>query len=745
MLRRLGRFTVRRRKSVLVGSVAFFAVAAVFGGPVADSLTSGGFDDPTSESVEAAETVEDVFGADEPSIVLLVTVGDDGATVDDAAVAAEGTALTEELAAEPGLRNVASYWSLGNVPPLRSGDGSQAMVLGTIEGDDDEVRDRVEVLSEEYTRDGEIVTVGVGGFAEVFRQVGDQIESDLTKAELIAIPITLILLVLVFGSVVAAGLPLGVGALAVVGTFLVLRIIASLTDVSIFALNLTTAMGLGLAIDYSLFIVSRYREELRRGRAPDDAVVRTVETAGKTVAFSALTVAVSLAALLVFPLAFLRSFAYAGTAVSLVALGGAVVTLPALLAVLGDRVDKWVVWHHEPKPVGEGFWHRVATTVMRRPIPIATAVIVLLLLLGSPFLRIDFGLPDYRVLPESASSRQVHEELNANFSSNEASALQVVTTDLDGATDADVDAYAARLSALDGAARVDARTGSYVDGEVVLPPGELGARFEAPDATWLSVVPSVEPMSDDGERLVEEVRAADAPFAVRVGGPSAELVDLKDSLFGRMPLAIALIALATFVLLFLMFGSIVVPLKALVINVLSLSATFGAMVWIFQDGNLSGFLDFTPTGTLDTTTPILMFCVAFGLSMDYEVFLLSRIKEEYDQTHDNTASVAVGLERTGRIVTAAALLISVVFLAFATSSITFIKLFGIGLALAVLMDAFVIRATLVPAFMRLAGNANWWAPPPLRRIYERFGLSEQEQPEAEETPDERVGEPVGAP
>jgi RND superfamily putative drug exporter len=228
-------------------------------------------------------------------------------------------------------------------------------------------------------------------------------------------------------------------------------------------------------------------------------------------------------------------------------------------------------------------------------------------------------------------------------------------------------------------------------------------------------------------------------------GPSAELVDLKDSLFGRMPLAIALIALATFVLLFLMFGSIVVPLKALVINVLSLSATFGAMVWIFQDGNLSGFLDFTPTGTLDTTTPILMFCVAFGLSMDYEVFLLSRIKEEYDQTHDNTASVAVGLERTGRIVTAAALLISVVFLAFATSSITFIKLFGIGLALAVLMDAFVIRATLVPAFMRLAGNANWWAPPPLRRIYERFGLSEQEQPEAEETPDERVGEPVGAP
>ncbi|MGH9033760.1 MAG: MMPL family transporter, partial [Acidimicrobiia bacterium] len=420
MLRRLGRFILRRRKSVLVGSVVFFALAGVFGGTVAESLTSGGFDDPTSESVRAAETVEARFGADEPNIVLLVTAAGGGA-VDDAAVAAEGTALTEELAAEPGVSNVASYWSLGNVPPLRSDDGSQAIVLGAIQGDDDEVRDRVEVLSEEYTREGATVIVGVGGFAEVFRQVGGQIESDLTKAELIAIPITLILLVLVFGSVVAAGLPLGVGALAVVGTFLVLRIIAALTDVSIFALNLTTAMGLGLAIDYSLFIVSRYREELRRGRSSDDAVVRTVETAGKTVAFSALTVAVSLAALLVFPLGFLRSFAYAGTAVSLVALGGAIVTLPALLAVLGSRVDKWVVWHHEPKPVGEGLWHRVATTVMRRPIPIAVSVIALLVVLGSPFLRIDFGLPDYRVLPAGASSRHVHEDLRTNFSSNEES------------------------------------------------------------------------------------------------------------------------------------------------------------------------------------------------------------------------------------------------------------------------------------------------------------------------------------
>ncbi|HEX6310473.1 MAG TPA: MMPL family transporter [Acidimicrobiia bacterium] len=742
MLRRLGRLTVRRPKTVLGASVLFFALAAFFGGPVAESLTSGGFDDPASESAEAEAVIEDTFGAGEPNVILLVTAGDGGG-VDDPEVAAAGAALTEELAAEPGVTNVASYWSLGNVPPLRSDDGTQAMVLGMIDGSDDRVRDRIEELSPEYTRTDGTVTVGVGGFAEVFRQIGGQIERDLTKAELIAIPITLVLLVLVFGSIVAAGLPLGVGALAVVGAFLVLRVIASVTDVSIFALNLTTAMGLGLAIDYSLFIVSRYREELRGGLAPDDAVVRTVETAGKTVAFSALTVAVSLAALLVFPLAFLRSFAYAGTAVALVAMGGAIVTLPALLAVLGRRVDKWVVWHHAPKTVGEGFWHRIATTVMRRPVPVAAGVVALLFVLGLPFLHIEFGLPDDRALPAGASSREVHEDLRTNFSSNEAAALQVVATGLVDVTDADVDAYASSLSELDGVARVDARTGSYADGALVLPPGDLAQRFVAPAATWLSVVPSVEPMSADAEALVAEVRAADSPFEIRVTGPSAELTDLKDSLFARMPLAIGLIALATFVLLFLMFGSVVVPLKALVINVLSLSATFGAMVWIFQDGHLAGLLDFTPTGTLDTTTPILMFCVAFGLSMDYEVFLLSRIKEEYDQTHDNTSSVAVGLERTGRIVTAAAVLISVVFLAFATSSVTFIKLFGVGLAVAVLMDAFVIRATLVPAFMRLAGSANWWAPRPLRRFHDRFGISEHEPAAAPEQIEDRVAEPVG--
>jgi putative drug exporter of the RND superfamily len=724
MLDRIGRLVTARRRLVLVVALVAFAVSGALGAGVADRLSSGGFQDPDAESTRAEDLLRDRFHTGTPNVVLLVTA--DGRSVDDPDVAAAGVALTEELAAEPGVAEVASYWSLGNVPPLRNTDGDRAIVVGRIEGDEDTVDDRIAELAPAYTRDGATVDVEVGGFAEVFRQVGTTIEEDLARAEMIALPVTLVLLIVVFGSVVAAALPLAVGALAVVGTMLVLSGLAAVTQVSIFSLNLTTAMGLGLAIDYSLFIVSRFREELRGGAEPDDAVRTTVRTAGRTVAFSALTVAASLSALLVFPLAFLRSFAYAGVAVALIAAVAAVVVLPALLALLGRRVDALTLWHRRAPAEGTGVWHRVAVAVMRRPLPIATAVVVVLLVLGGPFLRIDFGLPDDRVLPDDASSHQVSQVLRDEFSSEEATALSVVAPDAGdpaGLTGA-VDDYASRLSAVPGVARVDALTGSYILGRQVLEGGPAAARFEADQGTWLSVVPSVEAYSAEGEDLVRAVRATPAPFDVEVAGPSAQLLDSKASLFGRLPLAVAVIAVVTFVLLFLLFGSVVVPVKALVLNVLSLSATFGAMVWVFQDGNLSGVLDFTPTGTIDTTTPILMFCIAFGLSMDYEVFLLSRIKEEYDRTGDDVASVARGLERTGRIVTAAAVLIAVVLVAFATSRVTFIKLFGVGLTLAVLMDAFLIRATLVPAFMRLAGRANWWAPAWLRRVHDRFGVDE---------------------
>jgi RND superfamily putative drug exporter len=500
--------------------------------------------------------------------------------------------------------------------------------------------------------------------------------------------------------------------------------------VSIFSLNLTTALGLALAIDSSLFIVSRYREEMHNGRDPNAALVRTLETAGRTVLFTASTVAISMAALLVFPMYFLRSFAYAGIAVVIMQAAAALLVLPALLAVLGPRVNLGTLFHRRPVEPGEGFWHRMATSVMRRPVVYGTAVVAILLVLGTPFLHINFGLPDDRVLPPSSSSRQVQDTIRHDFAGNEAGAVSIVAPTATAAPSV-ISAYASQVSKLPGVGRVDAVTGSYAGGNQVAPANSGSARFNAPGGTWLSAVPTVEPESSQGEALVTAIRRAPAPFRVVVGGQSAQLVDSKASLFGRLPLAGAIIALVTFTVLFLMTGSVLVPVKALVLNLLSLSATFGAMVWIFQDGHLANLLHFTPTGTIDTTTPILMFCIAFGLSMDYEVMLLSRIKEEHDRTGDNIGSVAVGLEHTGRIVTAAALLMAIVFAAFATSHVTFIKLFGVGLALAVLVDATLIRAILVPAFMRLAGDANWWAPAPLRRLYQRIGFSEAEGERAE--------------
>ncbi len=725
---------VRRRRAILVGAVVLFAVAGTVGGDVAQTLSSGGFADPSSESFEADEVLQDRFDTGVPNVVLVVTATDspveDVVAVDDPAVAASGLALTTRLAEEPSVTNVLSYWSIGNAPPLRSVTGNRALVLGRITGTEDEVGDAIHELAPELEGDFQGLDVQVSGYAQAFAEVGETIEADLLRAELIAIPITLLLLLVVFRGLVAASLPLAVGALSVVSTFVVLETINSITDVSVFALNLTTAMGLGLAIDYSLFVVSRFREELADGHEPAAAVVRTVRTAGRTVAFSAGTVAASLLALLVFPIAFLKSFAYAGVAVASLAGIFSLTVLPALLAVVGHRIDALSFGRKRTEGrVEDGAWYRVASAVMKRPLPIATGVIAALLVLGIPFLRIELGLPDDRVLPADAPSRVATDIIRDEFDSGESNAASVVAVDIGDPADPDVaaaiDEYAARLSTGDDVARVDASTGIYFDGIRVVDPNEfLTGRYARGDATFLSVVPSVEGNSLEGEAFARAIRATPAPFDIQVTGVSAQLVDTKDGLLDAMPLALALIAGITFVLLFMMFGSVVVPLKALVLNVLSLTATFGAMVWIFQDGNLSGILDFTAVGSTDASSPILMFCVAFGLSMDYEVFLLSRVKEEYDRTGDNHQAVAVGLEKTGRIVTAAAVLIAVVFLAFATSDVRFIKLFGLGLALAVLMDAFIIRGTLVPAFMAMADRANWWAPAPLRRFHDRFGVSE---------------------
>jgi RND superfamily putative drug exporter len=709
----------RYRWPILIVTVGLAAGAGVTSAGVADRLSSGGFDDPASESVRAAEVLEERFATGPSNLVLVV---DAPAGVDDAAVAAAGAALTERLAAEPGVADVGSYWSLGRPPPLRSVDGTAALVLGRITGDTDEVEERVAGLVEAYTETGDALGVRLGGEARVFEEIGAILEEDLLRSELIAFPVTLVLLLWVFRSGVAATLPLAVGGVAILGALVILRLLTEVTEVSVFALNLTTALGLGLGIDYSLFVVSRFREELAGESAVPTAVANTVATAGRTIAFSAATVAISLAALLVFPTPFLRSFAYAGLAVVALAGIAATVVLPAVLAVLGRRVDALSLPGRGSLEGADPRWRGIARWVTRFPLPVAAAVLAVLVALGTPFWRIELGLPDDRVLPAGSEVRAVQDEIRERFASNETGALAVVIEDTGGG-DA-VDALAADLSALPGVARVDAANGSFVGGARVVPASAYSARFAAAPAAWMSVVPSVEPLGAEGEALVEAIRSTPSELSFVVTGPGAALVDVKQSVAARIPVALGAIGVATLVLLFLMFGSVLMPIKAVVLNLASLSATFGAMVWVFQDGNLAEFLRFTPTESIVITIPVLMFCVAFGLSMDYEVFLLSRVKEEYDHSGDNQRSVIAGMERTGRIVTAAAALLAVVLIALAFSRVQFMRLMGVGLALAVIVDATLVRMGLVPAFMRLAGSANWWAPPVIRRFYRRLGLSE---------------------
>jgi RND superfamily putative drug exporter len=729
-VRRLALFVVHRRWVVIVAAVLFLPFAAIVGGGVAKQLTVGGMEDPGAESARTAVELQERFSRAGQSDFVVVVTARDG-DVDAPDVRAAGLAMTKRLGSEPDIAQASSYW-VGNLGPLKSDDGSQALVFGSIKGDLDAKVKAVDELSKRYTIRTDVISTAVTGRAEVARQVSEQAEHDLQRSELLTAPIVFIALVLVFGGIIAALLPLSVGILAVVATLLVLTILVALTDVSVFALNLTTGLGLGLAIDYSLFVVSRYREELATGASTNVAVGRTMQTAGRTVVFSAATVMISLASLLLFPVTYLRSFAYAGVAVVFLAAVASVIVLPAILAVLGPRVEALRVFKVK-EPTDEGFWGRQAKRVMKHPVPYALGVSAVLVVLAIPFLNFNPGLIDDRVVPDSISSRATTDQIRENFASREADALQVLVPNANLEKDSDaIGAFARKLVVLPGVARVDAGNGYYLvtDGKVVVaPPNELADRFR-PDSgtrgTWLSVVPDIEPHSAAGEQLVKDIRATAAPFAFTVAGESAKLVDTKEAVTRMLPWTLAVIALATFILLFLMTGSLLVPVKALALNVLSLTATFGAMVWIFQEGHLSGLLGFTPTGSIDIFTPILMFCIAFGLSMDYEVFLLSRIKEEYDLNRDNEHAVSVGLQKTGRIVTAAALLLTIVFVGIATSSVSIVQLFGVGLSLAVLVDAFLIRATLVPAFMRLAGRSNWWSPTWLRRWHLRYGIWENE-------------------
>jgi RND superfamily putative drug exporter len=737
VLTRLAILGIRTPRRVLVVAGLIFVAAALFGAPVAKHLSAGGFSDPHAASSKAKDLLATRFNAGDPNLVFEVTSSQG---VDSGTARAAGTKIVSTLERDGDVSQIQSYWTAPaqSRAGLHSNDGRSALVVARVAGNDDSAPKRAGKLADALTGKQDGVDVRAGGVAMSYHQVNEQTRKDLAMAEAIAIPLTTLVLIWVFGSVVAALLPLAVGLFSIVTTMAALRGLALGTHVSIYALNLTTALGLALAIDYSLFIVSRYREEIHAGRSPGEAVMRTVQTAGRTVLFSALTVALALAALLVFPQYFLRSFAYAGIAVVALAAAAALLLLPALLTLLGRRVDSLDVrvpvrrWLQRPPPriaePEQTFWYRIAQTVMRRALPIGLAVTAVLLVLGAPFLGAKFGYPDDRVLPTSAPSRQVGDQIRSNFSQNATGTITVVAPDISKLPDA-IGQYAARLSTVDGATAVTSAAGTFVHGAQVAP--AAGPAMVSGDAAYLRVATAVDPYSKQGAHFVRDLKAAPAPWHVMLTGLAAENADSLHSLGAKLPLALGGIALATFAILFLFTGSLLLPVKALVLNLLSLSATFGAMVWIFQEGHLNVF-GAAITGYLVPTMPILMFCLAFGMSMDYEVFLLSRIREEWMSsgrtTADNTRAVGLGLARTGRLVTAAAALMAIVFAAMTTSKVSFMQMFGLGLALAVLMDATLVRGVLVPAFMRLAGRANWWAPRPLARWHERRGLRDSDVP-----------------
>lgn len=631
-----------------------------------------------------------------------------------------------------------SYWTTPD-PSLRAADDRSALIALQLTGGEHAAQETAGRIIDDLEEASSGLRVSPTGPAAVGLAVDEQAESDLVSAEMVTLPITLLVLLLVFGSAIAAGLPLLVGAGAVVGTLAALGLIADATTMSSYALNLTTALGFGLAVDYSLFLVTRFREERRAGHSVETSVVIAVRTAGRTVVFSAVTVALSLSALLLFPMPFLRSLGYAGIAVTALAAATAVVVVPALLALLGHRLDRADLFApirrritRRRAHVGEDrlTWHRIAALVMRRPVLILVSVSAVLILLLLPFIGVRFGLLDHRTLPSEHPVAEAAEQLARDFPAAAEDPIAVVLPAADdaGAGVAELDEYAARLSALPGVTSVETATGQYADGQSTARTGHeaasLTARYTAPAGTWLAITPSAADPADARD-VVSDIRDQPAPGDVLVGGSAATLVDATDTIADRLPWALAVIALSTFVLLFLFTGSLLIPLKAIVTNLLSLSATFGALVYVFQDGHLRWLVgDFTPTGTLETTLPVLVFCIAFGLSMDYEVFLLSRITEAHRNGASTTEAVAQGLQRTGGLITAAAAILVTVFVALAASNLTALKVIGVGLTLAVVLDATVVRALLVPAIMRLAGEANWWAPAPLRRLHNRLGLTD---------------------
>ena len=695
MFEKLGSLIVKRKRLIFsLFIVAIFSAGAI-GTSVFGKLDSGGYNDPKSDSAKAFEYLTDVFKVKDPAVVLVVETPNG---VNDPAVVVTAAKLEQSIKGEAGVGSTLSYWSTGGAPTLKSSDENSAFLFIYSEDIEwDNVQSLGKRIQEKYDGKFENLTVYASGTGVFAHAINTKIASDLKISEAISIPLTFILLVFVFGGLVASAMPLLVGVSAILGSLLVIYLLTLFTGVSVFALNLVTGLGLGLGIDYSLLVVNRFREELHSGKSVDEAIKKTVATAGKTVFYSGLTVVITLAALMLFPLMFLKSFGYAGVTVVIMAVLGALVALPALLAILGKRIDKAVVRKGALKPKEDGRWAQTARFVMRKPVSVVVLSLVILTVLAAPIKNIVFSQVDSRVLPASNPAAYAAQLITERFPGQEGNPIEVIIPG--GASKIEqINKYTQEIAKVDGVVRV---------GE----PQILG------NDVRVIAVHDMGPRTPTAEALIKQIRLIPSPDQTLIGGVAADYADTQIGIAKTMPWALTWIAIGVLLLLFVFTGSLILPIKAVILNILSLAATMGVITWIFVDGNLKWLVgDFTTTGSVDTGSIILVAVVAFGLSMDYELFLLSRIKEEHDAGRSNIESVATGLQRSARIITAAAGLLAIVFASFVLSGVTSIKMLGFGVAFAIILDATLVRALLVPALMRLFGERNWWAPKQLKRF-----------------------------
>jgi len=696
MFEKLGHSIARRSKAIFLLSVALVLLFGTIGTQVFSRFDSGGYSDPSSDSAKVFDYLEETFGVKDPAVVM--TLESKSGSVDDETTVAAATALENQIRSEVSAESVLSYWSAGRNPAFKSTDGTAAYIFVYLRSDDfTEIDSLGGYYQDRYEGEFENQRIRVAGGAIFANSINSRIQDDLKISEAISIPLTFIMLVLVFGALVASAMPLVIGVTAILGTFFGLYLLTLVTDVSVFALNLTTGLGLGLGIDYALLIVNRFREELGRGVGREDAIVNTMKSAGKTVFYSGLTVVLTLISLAFFPMNFLKSMGYAGAIVVALAVVGALLPLPALLMLLGEKVNKGVVRKSGLAPKEDGGWARLSRFVMRRPIPVVAFSLLVLGLMIAPVSNVKFSQVDSRVLPASDPAYQASAFIQEKFPGQEGNPIEIIFPNGGNQIEA-VNVYATKLSQVENIVRV-------------------GTPDVKGEAVRLVAVHSMAPRTPEAQDLINRIRDIDSPIQVLVGGIAADYADTQDGIAETLPWVFLWIAITVLVLLFLFTGSVLLPIKAIILNVASLAATIGVLTLIFIEGYFTFLVgDFIPTGALDTSTLVLIAVVAFGLSMDYEVFLLSRIKEEHDAGKSNVDSVALGLQKSARIITAAAFILAIVFAAFIISGVTSIKSMGFGIAFAILLDATLIRALLVPALMRLFGDWNWWAPKSLRRF-----------------------------